>query len=55
MKPDTIVIVVAVVTIGALVGFALSQGHDGNLLTLGVAAIAALAGVKLRDLFDGRR
>ena len=54
MKPDSIVIVVAIGAIAGLVGFGIAQGLDGTLLSLGVAAIAALGGIKIRDILDGR-
>lgn len=53
-KPaSSIAVVAAIVAIAGLVGFALHCGFDGALLTLGVAAIAGLGGVKLRDILKG--
>lgn len=51
--PPAAAVIVAIIAIGLLVGFALHLGYDGAILTLGVAAIAGLGGVKLRDIFKG--
>jgi len=56
MKPSrvnggTIAVVAAILGIVFLVGFAIQQGHDGAILSLGIAVIAALGGVKIRDIF----
>lgn len=41
---DWIVSVVAIAVIGGLIAFAISRGIDGALMSLGVAAIAGVAG-----------
>jgi len=42
-------VIVAIVAIALLVGFALYLGHDGALLALGLVAISGLGGFELRD------
>ena len=44
MMKDWIVSIVAIAAIGGLVAFALSKEIDGALMSLGVAAIAGIAG-----------
>lgn len=51
--PPAAAVIVAICAIAFLIGFALHLGYDGALLTLGVAAIAGLGGVKLRDILKG--
>jgi len=41
---DWIVCIVAIMVIGGLVAFAVSRGLNGSLMSLGVAAIAGIAG-----------
>lgn len=41
----------AILGIVLLVDFAIQQGHNGAILSLGIAVIAALGGVKIRDIF----
>ena len=43
-KPHRSVVITAIVVVGALMAYALSQGINGTLLTLAVAVIAGLAG-----------
>lgn len=52
--PAAAAVIVAIIAIAFLIGFALHLGHDGALLTLGVGAIAGLGGFKVRDIFKGR-
>ena len=52
-QTSSIVVGLAIAAIFGLVGLAVANDHDGALLSLGVAAIAALGGVKLRDIFKG--
>lgn len=47
-KLDWRIAVTAILTLGGLEGFALAQGVDGALFTLAAAAIAGIAGFKLR-------
>jgi len=47
----TVAVVAAILGIVLLVGFAIQQGHNGAILSLGIAVIAALGGVKIRDIF----
>ena len=43
-KPHRSVVITAIVVIGALEAYALSQGIDGLLLTASIAVVAGLAG-----------
>ena len=43
-KPHRSVVITAIVVIGALMGYALSIGINGTLLTAAVAVVAGLAG-----------
>jgi len=40
--------IVAIVVIGGLIAFAISQGFNGGLLTSGVAVIAGLGGYAIK-------
>lgn len=42
----------AIVTIGLVESYALSKGINGVALTSSIAAIAGIAGFKLRDVFS---
>lgn len=44
---------VAMVCIAGLVGYALHLGQDGAILSLGLAGIAGIAGVKIGGLKSG--
>lgn len=47
----TVAVVAAILGIVLLVSFAIQQDHNGAILSLGIAVIAALGGVKIRDIF----
>lgn len=43
--------IIAIVVIGGLEAIAIYKGIDGKALALTIAAIAGLAGYKLKDIF----
>jgi hypothetical protein len=53
-KTPASVLIVAIIAIAGLEAYALSQGHNGVLLTMAIAAIAALAGAKVGELLHRR-
>ena len=50
-QTSSIVVACAILGVFGLVAFAIYEGHNGAVLSLGVAAIAALGGVKIKDIF----
>lgn len=52
---NTIVLVVAIAAIAGMQVNALAHGHDGTILTLSIAAVAAIVGVKARDIWPRGR
>lgn len=54
-KHQVVVIVVGVLTVGALEAIALVAGVDGALFMIAVAAIGGLVGWKGKTLYDKRK
>ena len=48
---NTIILVVAILAIAGMQVNAMRMGHDGTILTLSIAAIAAIVGAKFKDFW----
>ena len=48
-------LILAIIIIGGLEGIALYKGIDGKGLSVAIAAIAGLAGYKIRDLWPTKK
>lgn len=55
MTFNQITILIAIMAIGGLEGLAIYKGIDGKSLGIAIAAIAGLAGYKIRDLFPTKK
>lgn len=54
-KPETEVMVSAILAITAMVAYGLHLGHNGTLLAAGVALVAMIGGVKIGELREKKR
>ena len=55
MTFDQKTLILAIIIIGGLEGIALYKGIDGKGLSVAIAAIAGLAGYKIRDLWPTKK
>ena len=52
---DRITTAVAIVALAAIEGLAIHKGADGAMFMPVIALIAALAGIKMKDVFGGKK